>query len=293
MKTFRLFTIFCGLFALGGFSWHLFSYTLEYAGERGRREAHEQLFRQDVKSQGASTEIERLQTPPPIFELADTRLQPINQKILEHCAKTLSLPKEILRIADPSNFGERQKLDSWGRSLQHRPQIIVLHETVISAPQTIKLFQTHHPEDDQQLSYHLLIDRDGSRLRIVPDDKRAYGSGMSAFGDFTQRTKSASVGSINNVSLHVSLVSPSDGSDDRESHSGYTDAQYKNLAGQVLLWQAAFGIPMTRVTTHAAVDRSHSRYDPRSFRWNRFDDHYRAASALCNLTQFDNQQAGL
>jgi hypothetical protein len=233
------------------------------------------------------------QGAPAIIELPDSPLKSVGPGTLARCAKRLGLPPEQASLADPSNFGERESRDGWGRSLKSSPQVIVLHETVISGPQTVALFQTHHPEDDQQASYHLLIDRDGSRLRIVPDEKRAYGSGMSAFGDATQRTKPTSVGSINNIALHVSLVSPADGRDDRDGHSGYTEAQYKTLAGQLLLWQAAFGIPMTRVTTHAAVDRSHSRYDPRSFRWDRFDPHYRSASAVCGFSQFDNQQAGL
>jgi hypothetical protein len=41
------------------------------------------------------------------------------------------------------------------------------------------------------------------------------------------------------------------------------------------------------------VDRSHSRYDPRSFRWDRFDLHYQEAAARCGWQRFDNQQAGL
>lgn len=51
----------------------------------------------------------------------------------------------------------------------------------------------------------------------------------------------------------------------------------------MLLWQARFGIPMGRLTTHAAVDRSHSRYDPRSFRWDRFDAAYAKAPASCGF----------
>jgi hypothetical protein len=235
----------------------------------------------------------RIQEAPTNIELADSGLQPVTQKALTRCAKRLGMPPEQAALADPSNFGERETRDGWGRPLKSSPQVIVLHETVISGPETVALFQTHHPEDDQQASYHLLIDRNGSRLRIVPDDKRAFGSGMSAFGDATQRTKPTSVGSINNIALHVSLVSPADGRDDRDGHSGYTETQYRNLAGQVLLWQAAFGIPMTRVTTHASVDRSRSRYDPRSFRWDRFDPYYRAAAAVCGFPQFDNQQAGI
>jgi len=230
---------------------------------------------------------------PLIIDMVDSKLNPVSKKDLGACSKSLAMPLEKLAPAHPSNFGSRDAWDAWGRRLKSSPQLIVLHETVISAPQTVALFQTNHPEDDQQLSYHLLIDRDGSRLRVVPDQKRAFGAGMSAFGDVTLRPKPTSVGSINNIALHVSLVSPEDGRDDRDAHSGYTDPQYKALAGQVLLWQAAFGIPMTRVTTHAAVDRSHSRYDPRSFRWDRFDRHYHSAAAACAFPQFDNRQAGL
>jgi hypothetical protein len=230
---------------------------------------------------------------PLVVEMVDSGLIPVNKDDLGACSKKLAMPLEQLAPAHPSNFGSRDARDAWGRRLKASPALIVLHETVISLPQTVAFFQTNHPADGNQASYHLLVDRDGSRLRIVPDEKRAYGTGMSAFGDFTQYRKPNSVGSINNIALHVSLVSPADGRDDRDGHSGYTDAQYKTLAGQVLLWQAAFGIPMTRVTTHAAVDRSQSRYDPRSFRWNIFDPHYRAAVAACGFSQFDNQRAGL
>lgn len=252
-----------------------------------------ELFEEKDSPTPISDKQGRNQGAPAMAELAVSAMRPLGREALASCAERLRLPPEQVELADQSNFGEREAQDGWGRPINSIPQVIVLHETVISGPQTVALFKTHHPVDDQQASYHLLIDRDGGRLRIVPDEKRAFGAGMSAFGDATQRTKPTSVGSINNIALHVSLVSPADGRDDRDGHSGYTEAQYKNLAGQVLLWQAAFGIPMTRVTTHAAVDRSHSRYDPRSFRWDSFDLHYRAAAAACGFSQFDNQQAGL
>lgn len=230
---------------------------------------------------------------PPLSELVDSGFPPMNKTSIEFCRKMLTLSPEENALAHGTNYGDRQDRDHWGRALSHKPQLIVLHETVIDLKQTVNLFKTPHPEDDQQASYHLLIDRKGNRWRIVPDEKRAYGSGMSAFGDATQRAKPGAVGSINNIALHVSLVSPDDGREDSDAHSGYTDAQYRNLAGQVLLWQAMYGIPMTRVTTHSAVDRSHSRYDPRSFRWDRFDRQYKDAVNRCKLSQFDNQKAGL
>lgn len=117
----------------------------------------------------------------------------------------------------------------------------------------------------------------------------------STFGDATQRTKLGSGGSINNIVLHMSLVTPADGRGDTSAHSGYTDEQYKSLAAQVIHWQAKFGIPFTRLTTHthASVDRSPSRYDPRSFRWDLFQPHYKEAAANCGFTYLDNQEAGL
>jgi N-acetyl-anhydromuramyl-L-alanine amidase AmpD len=241
----------------------------------------------------ASKSLDRPAKPPRLLEPEASGLSPVSQSQFGQCQTALGLPAEKEVLADPTNFGKRYTQDAWGRTIASTPLIIVLHETVLGAKETISFFQTPHPRDEDQASYHMLIDRDGSRLRIVPDDHRAYGAGMSAFGDVTQRVRPGSVGSINNVALHVSLVSPDDGRDDTDAHAGYTDEQYASLAGQVLLWQASYGIPLTRVTTHSAVDRSRSRYDPRSLRWDRFDAHYRKSAKSCGMSGLDTMQAGL
>jgi N-acetyl-anhydromuramyl-L-alanine amidase AmpD len=225
--------------------------------------------------------------------LADAGLKPLPAAQLQACAAKLRLPPELPRPADATNFGVRQRRDAFGREVPHVPQLIVLHETVISAPDTVKRFATPHPRDDDQASYHTLVDREGQRLRIVPDGGRAFGAGMAAFGDFTVRIRPGSVGSLNNVALHLSLESPPDGRGDGDAHSGYTAEQYRVAAGQVLLWQAAFGIPLSRVTTHQAVDRSHSRRDPRSFRWDSFDAAWRQGAQRCGLTAYDRGRATL
>ena len=231
--------------------------------------------------------------PPRLLEPEASGLASESPAAVARCRQLLRLPRERPALAHDTNFGARTNRDAWGRRLSDAPQLIVLHETVLGEDDTIALFRTAHPRDQDQASYHLLVGRDGALVRVVPDAKRAYGSGMSAFGDVTQRSKPGQVGSINNIALHISLVSPPDGRDDRDAHAGYSDAQYRSLAGQVLLWQGAYGIPLTRVTTHAAVDRSHSRYDPRSFRWDRFDLFYQEAAERCGWQRLDNQQAGL
>jgi N-acetyl-anhydromuramyl-L-alanine amidase AmpD len=225
--------------------------------------------------------------------LAESTLPRQSEAELRQCKARLGLRPERSTPADATNFGERQGNDVYGRAVPNRPQLIVLHETVLSATDTLKQFATPHPRDDDQASYHVLVDRSGQRLRVVNDDRRAYGAGMAAWGDMTVRIRPTSVGSINNLALHLSLESPTDGRGDTASHSGYTDAQYRTTAAQVLLWQARYGIPLSRVTSHAAVDRSRSRYDPRNFRWERFDPAWRHAAQTCGFEVYDTGRATL
>ncbi|MGG6239264.1 peptidoglycan recognition protein family protein [Nodosilinea sp. AN01ver1] len=173
-------------------------------------------------------------------------------------------PRQVTALADPSNYGDRYATDINGRVVQN-DFIAVLHETVGSAQSAINLFRTHHPRDQDQVSYHALIGRDGTIYYIVPPEKRAFGAGNSVFngpnGPETVRTNAAFPPSVNNFAYHVSLETPGDGMNNRRSHSGYTQAQYASLAW--LLAQTT--IPDSRITTHQAVDRSGSRMDPRSF----------------------------
>ena len=131
----------------------------------------------------------------------------------------------------------------------------------------------------------MLVARDGRIIRVVPDESRAYGAGMSHLMGSTLKSKKSSAGSINNIALHISLVSPA-GFEQTDSHTGYTQAQYSSLAKQILKWQLQNGIPMSRVTTHYAVDRSHSRYDPRSFHWDKFDSFHGKFTKVCDMPIF-------
>lgn len=173
-------------------------------------------------------------------------------------------PKEVVELADPSNFGDRFIKDYYGKVVENEP-IIVLHETVGSASSAINYFQTPHPSDDDQVSYHTLIGLDGTVYYLVPPDKRAFGAGNSVFagskGSETVKTHRDFPPSVNNFAYHISLETPADGDNNNTRHSGYTNAQYQSLA-----WVAAkTGVPNDRITYHKTVDRSGSRMDPRSF----------------------------
>jgi hypothetical protein len=187
-----------------------------------------------------------------------------NSPLIFPSARVGYTPKESIALANPTNFGDRFIYDLYGRPAYHYP-IVVLHETVGSARGTINFFQTPHPLEADQVSYHTLIKRDGEIVYVVPPDKRAFGAGDSVFvGDSGQeavKTNPDYPPSVNNFAYHISLETPSDGNDNGSRHSGYTLAQYQSLAWLV----AKTGVPYSRITTHKAVDRSGQRKDPRSF----------------------------
>ena len=180
-------------------------------------------------------------------------------------------PKYIVAQIHPSNYGDRYSVDAYGNPLNNLP-LVVLHETVNSALSAINTFRTAQQHDNKQVSYHALISLDGTIIYLVPSDKRAFGAGNSAFkserGLETVKTNPNLSSSVNNFAYHISLETPPDGrgKNNQKYHSGYTDSQYRSLA-----WLLAISnIPDDRITTHQAVDRSGTRFDPRSFDFDKF-----------------------
>ncbi|MEB3199084.1 MAG: peptidoglycan recognition family protein [Synechococcaceae cyanobacterium] len=196
-----------------------------------------------------------------------------------------STQRETQAPADPTNYGPRLTRDWRGLPVPHAPSIIVLHETVVDETTALNLFRRRHDSDAHQASYHVLIARDGRRIRVVPDAMRAFGAGDSALNGFAVQLKQGVKPSINNVALHVSLVSPADGVDgERSAHSGYTAEQYRSLADLLAYWQVSYAISPTSVVTHQEVDRSGSRKDPRSFEWGRLRKDLQVRSLACGAT---------
>ncbi|WP_299413902.1 peptidoglycan recognition family protein [Acaryochloris sp. IP29b_bin.148] len=178
-------------------------------------------------------------------------------------------PREAKADVHPTNYGERFAANVHGQAVQNN-WLIVLHETVGSAMSAINTFQTPHPRDEDQVSYHALIFLDGTIVYLVPPEKRAYGAGNSVFvganGPEAVQTNANLPASVNNFAYHISLETPADGNHNGPVHSGYTEAQYQSLAWLI----ARTGVPIQRVTTHAKVDRSGERADPRSFDFSKF-----------------------
>jgi N-acetylmuramoyl-L-alanine amidase len=173
--------------------------------------------------------------------------------------------REDIQIANFTNFGWRFLTDWSGNSALYQP-IVVLHETVGSDESVLNLFQVEHKDEDDQVSYHVVIREDGLIIYVVPPEYRAYGAGNSVFVNADRveesvKTHGSYPPSVNNFAYHISLVTPEDGRNDEPTHSGYTKNQYEALAWLV----AKTGVAEDRITTHQLIDRSGTRMDPRSF----------------------------
>jgi hypothetical protein len=187
-----------------------------------------------------------------------------------------------------TNFGERLSYDIKKRPIKH-PLLVVLHETTSSASSAIHQMLTPHLRDEEQVSYHTIVRRDGAIIYAVDPNKRAYGAGNSAFqgknGTETAQTKQGLAPSVNNFSYHISLETPPDGYDSDPEHSGYTSQQYQSLAWLVV--QA--GVDPARIVTHVAVDQSGERQDPRSLDMDRLQQErlFQPASTDLSLNMLD------
>ncbi|MFB2979607.1 N-acetylmuramoyl-L-alanine amidase [Microseira sp. BLCC-F43] len=203
------------------------------------------------------------ETEKPTQNVSHSELNPVN-------TITTYTPRYKIAWADPTNYGERFTKDINGVAVYNQP-IIVLHETAGSALGAIDFFQTPHYDENKQVSYHTLIELDGTVVYIVPPDKRAFGAGNSVFespnGKETVKTNPKLASSVNNFAYHISLETPQDGWDNRNpTHSGYTEEQYNTLAWFI----AQSNVPEERITTHREVDRSGNKVDPRSFDFPKF-----------------------
>jgi len=92
---------------------------------------------------------------------------------------------------------------------------------------------------ESKVSYHALVDRDGTVYRFVEPSQRAWHAGVSAFEGNPD---------VNNFSLGLAFANRCDGEEP------YTAFQYASGAEVVLEWMALYpAITLSRITTHEAI----------------------------------------
>lgn len=89
-----------------------------------------------------------------------------------------------------------------------------------------------------RVSYHVLIGRDGTCYRLVPDERRAWACGKAAWQGVTD---------VNSVSLNLAFSNRNDGKE------LLTDAQIVAAKNVITSWRQTWQIE--DVTTHKAIAR--------------------------------------
>jgi N-acetylmuramoyl-L-alanine amidase len=193
------------------------------------------------------------------------------------------VPLQYRIKAHRSNFGDRLARNTQGKPPQNKP-LIVLHETTSAASGAVNTALTPHARDEDQVSYHAVICKDGTIIYLVDPRKRAYGAGNSVFrwreGFETVQTNKRLKSSVNNFAYHISLETPRDGYNENTKHSGYSNAQYSSLAWLI----SQSGVDKHRITTHFAIDRLGERQDPRSLEMGWLKQHLTFQSIILAST---------
>lgn len=127
----------------------------------------------------------------------------------------------------------------------HPIRCVVLHNDG-SPRESSTLSWTSSPQS--QVSYHVLIGRDGTCYRLVDDTRRAWAVGVSAW---------RGVRDVNGVSLNLAWSNRNDGTEP------LTDAQIAQAKHVIASWRQKWLIE--DVTTHKIVARPIGRkHDPES-----------------------------
>lgn len=123
-------------------------------------------------------------------------------------------------------------------------RVVVLHNDA-SPKESATLSWVCAPES--KVSYHVLVARDGTLYRLVPDDRRAWAVGVSVW---------KGVRDVNSVSLNLAFSNRND------HHEPLTDAQLAAARAVIAEWRARWPA-IEEVTTHAIVARPVGRkHDP-------------------------------
>lgn len=117
---------------------------------------------------------------------------------------------------------------------------------------------------ESKVSYHALVDRDGTIYRFVETSRRAWACGESVFQGRAN---------VNDFSVSLSFANRNDGKEP------YTDAQYAAGAALAAAWMRLHpAITLERITTHAVISPGR-KTDPLGFDMPRFLDLVRAELA--------------
>lgn len=141
-------------------------------------------------------------------------------------------PNDPVRIRDDTREVENHNARPPGVAID---TIVVHADAAARAASSVNWIKNN----ESDVSYHTLVERDGDVRHLVPPRRRAWHAGKSAF---------KGRGDVNDFSLGLAFANRNDGVEE------YTELQYQIGAAVVALWMREFpAITMDRITDHATV----------------------------------------
>lgn len=138
------------------------------------------------------------------------------------------------------------------------PLLVVIHETLVSAEESIKL----HADPNYYGSYHSLIHLSGFITYLTPPDCKAYAAANSIYINSDDQQEHIN-NSVNDFAYHIALETPYYGIQNQNLnyHTGFTKEQYKSLAWLI----KATGVAKERIVTHDSISLQESLVEPKCF----------------------------
>lgn len=134
-----------------------------------------------------------------------------------------------------------------------RATIVVVHYTAMDSAQSAA---KRLCDPAAEVSAHYLVDADGTVLRLVAEDRRAWHAGASQWGDVTD---------VNSQSIGIELANPG-------HHAGYPpfpEAQMAAMEGLLGAILPRWSIPPERVLGHACIAPGRKIDPGEKFDWRR------------------------
>lgn len=181
------------------------------------------------------------QNPSPIRQLADQSPKPPAFSI----------------ISLPSTFHSDDK-----RSLSSVDTIVIHSVYNPTASDPFAISSIKKVFDDEEVSSHFVITRDGKIYQLVGEEFQAWHAGVSTLPSPDNREK------VNVFSIGIELVG--------KETTGFTDAQYQSLTSLIVMEQGK--LPIKKITGHADIAPGR-KTDPWKFDWKRFETDLSKTSA--------------
>jgi N-acetylmuramoyl-L-alanine amidase len=128
-----------------------------------------------------------------------------------------------------------------------KPRLVVIHGTVGNDASDLSWLRSK----ESKVSYHYLIQRNGTIHRLVRPEKRAWHCGASSWGG---------VPDVNDFSIGLGLSNLGNG-------EPYPEAQYQAAGWLCAIFEREYGIGMERVVGHCHISPGRKSDPWLVFRW--------------------------